>query len=92
MVLYDHGVNGNVYHLGNPYEESTIRDLALDIADWFGRRIEVVPGKLPKGSPTRRLPDIRKLGALGYEPRVQLKRGLSETLAWYALPEREVTA
>ena len=39
---------------------------------------------LPKGSPTRRLPDITKLQALGYQPKVSLLEGLPQTLEWYA--------
>jgi nucleoside-diphosphate-sugar epimerase len=85
VVLLEHGEDRNVYHLGNPAEEYAIRDLALDVAAWFGHSVKVIPGELPKGSPTRRLPDIGKLAALGYDPRVTLAEGLSETLAWYAM-------
>jgi nucleoside-diphosphate-sugar epimerase len=83
MVAYEKGEDRNVYHVGNPREERAIRDLALDVADWFGHQIDIVPGKLPKGSPTRRLPDISKLEALGYQPKVSLQDGLDPTLSWY---------
>lgn len=83
MVLLDYGEDRNVYHLGNPAEERAIADLARDVADWFGHEIDIVPGKLPKGSPTRRLPDISKLEALGYRPKVSLRDGLDPTLSWY---------
>jgi nucleoside-diphosphate-sugar epimerase len=84
MVLFERGEDHNVYHLGNPTEEHTIRDLAYRIARMCGRNIEIVPGTLPKGSPTRRLPDISKLAALGYSPSVTLPTGLGLTLPWYA--------
>lgn len=83
LVLLEKGETGNVYHLGNPNEERAIGDLALDVAAWFGHTITVIPGKLPKGSPTRRLPDIGKLEALGFSPKVSLADGLPPTLAWY---------
>jgi nucleoside-diphosphate-sugar epimerase len=83
MCVYEHGSNREVYHLGNPYEEYAISDLAHGVAEWFGHPIEVIPGELPKGSPTRRLPSIEKLGALGYRPNVDLREGLSRTLPWY---------
>jgi nucleoside-diphosphate-sugar epimerase len=83
MALYERGENRNVYHLGNPAEEYTIRDLAQRVAHWFGKRVTVHPGELPKGSPTRRAPDIGKLQALGYRPKVSLADGLPETLEWY---------
>jgi nucleoside-diphosphate-sugar epimerase len=83
MVLLEHGEDRNVYHLGNPGEEHTIHDLAVTMAEWFDWEIEVQPGELPKGSPTRRKPDISKLRALGYEPKVSLAAGLDQTLPWY---------
>lgn len=85
MVLYEKGRDRNVYHLGNPAEEYEIRQLALEVADWFGRgEILVIPGELPKGSPIRRAPDISKMKVLGFEPSVTLYEGLKPTLAWYA--------
>jgi nucleoside-diphosphate-sugar epimerase len=36
-----------------------------------------------KGSTPRRCPDISKLAALGYRPRVPLDQGLPPTLKWY---------
>jgi nucleoside-diphosphate-sugar epimerase len=84
MVLLERGEDRNVYHLGNPNEEYPIATLAHAVAECFGREVDVVPGALPKGSPTRRLPDISKLRALGFEPRVSLAQGLPETVAWYA--------
>jgi nucleoside-diphosphate-sugar epimerase len=83
MVLLARSADRNVYHLGNPNEEHTIKELAFAVADWFGQKITLVPGQLPRGSPTRRLPDIGKLAALGYEPKVPLAEGLACTLDWY---------
>lgn len=83
MVLLERGEDRNVYHLGNPAEEYTIHALALHVAEWFGREIEVIPGDLPKGSPTRRAPDIAKMAALGYAPQAGLAEGLAPTLDWY---------
>jgi nucleoside-diphosphate-sugar epimerase len=83
MCLYERGEDRNVYHLGNPAEEYAIRDLAHMVAECFGRNITVVPGELPKGSPTRRKPDISKLRDIGFRPSVDLPYGLSQTLDWY---------
>jgi dTDP-glucose 4,6-dehydratase/UDP-glucose 4-epimerase len=91
MVLLDRGEDRGVYHLGNPSETLAIEALAHMVAECFGRKITVVPGELPKGSPTRRLPDISKMRALGYEPRVPLTQGLPATVEWYAANQR-VTA
>jgi nucleoside-diphosphate-sugar epimerase len=83
MCLYRHGKTRNVYHLGNPDEEYPIEQVAKLVAAHFGRKIVVSPGELPKGSPTRRLPDITKLADLGYRPKVALSLGLHHTLPWY---------
>jgi len=88
MVLLDKAEDRGVYHLGNPAEEYRIAKLAHIMAEWFGVEIEVIPGELPKGSPTRRLPDVRKMMALGYDPKVSLREGLVPTLEWYAANER----
>jgi nucleoside-diphosphate-sugar epimerase len=84
MCLYERGEDREVYHLGNPTQEYPIIDLAYMVGACFGRRdIRVVPGELPKGSPTRRLPDTSKLEAIGYSPKVTLAEGLPETIDWY---------
>jgi nucleoside-diphosphate-sugar epimerase len=87
MCLYERGEDREVYHLGNPNEEHAIGQLAHMVADCLGRQIEVVSGELPKGSPTRRKPDISKLASLGYDPKVKLADGLPGTLAWYRVHE-----
>jgi len=83
MVALAQGEDRNVYHLGNPYEEHSIEELAYEVARIFGMGIDIVPGKLPKGSPTRRLPSITKLALLGFQPAVTLEKGLRGTLDWY---------
>jgi nucleoside-diphosphate-sugar epimerase len=70
--------------LGDPEEEWTIGQVAEAVLGWFGVDAEVVPGELPKGSPTRRKPDVDKMWALGYEPVWHLVDGLDTTLDWYA--------
>jgi nucleoside-diphosphate-sugar epimerase len=85
LVAYDHGETG-VYHLGDPREEITIGELALRIARYYGREVTLKPSELPKGSPTRRVPDIGKLRALGYEPKRSLDETLASALEWYREP------
>lgn len=85
LTAWQKGEDRNVYHLGNPNEECSILHLAQLVGDYFGKPlVEIVPGESPKGSPTRRLPDITKLRQLGYEPKVPLDAGLIPTLSWYA--------
>jgi nucleoside-diphosphate-sugar epimerase len=44
---------------------------------------ELEPSDLQPGSTPRRCPDIGKLRALGYQPRVSIDEGLRKTLQWY---------
>ena len=82
MVMRDKGEHLNIYHVGTT-EELSIADVARKVAAAAGRAIEIVPGKLQAGGTPRRCPDISKLAALGYRPRVTLDDGLKPTLAWY---------
>jgi nucleoside-diphosphate-sugar epimerase len=93
MVLLDKGEDRNVYHLGNPAEEHTISELADRMAEWFGFEfVTIQPGELPKGSPTRRAPNIGKMRALGFDPKWGLREGLAQTLPWYASNSRAIVA
>jgi nucleoside-diphosphate-sugar epimerase len=61
----------------------SIAELARRVAREAGRDIEVVPGPSAPGGTPRRCPEISKLAALGYKPRVSLEAGLALTLPWY---------
>ena len=54
-----------------------------------GRDIVLEASAVLAGSTPRRCPDISKLAALGYRPRVRLDAGLPSTLEWYWDHERE---
>jgi nucleoside-diphosphate-sugar epimerase len=82
MVMRERGEHLGIYHIGTS-EEVTIADLARRMAGIAGRRIVIEPSRVLAGSTPRRCPDISKLRALGYEPRVSLDEGLPPTLKWY---------
>ncbi len=82
MVMRAKGEHLGIYHIGTT-EELSIADVTRLVAAEAGRDIEIVPGKLQAGGTPRRCPDISKLAALGYRPRVPLAEGLKPTLDWY---------
>jgi nucleoside-diphosphate-sugar epimerase len=82
MVMRERGEHLGIYHIGSS-EEVTIADLARRMAAIVGREIRLEPSAALAGSTPRRCPDISKLAALGYEPRVPLDEGLPPTLKWY---------
>ncbi len=80
-------------NLGNPAEESVLTCARRIIAlTGSGSRVRFEP--LPQDDPPRRQPDITKARhLLGWEPKVSLDEGLSETIAYFrALTESLIVA
>jgi UDP-glucuronate decarboxylase len=70
-------------NLGNPME-FTMRELAELVLELVGtRRSKLVTRELPQDDPRQRRPDIGKAKALGWEPKVELRDGLKETIAYF---------
>jgi nucleoside-diphosphate-sugar epimerase len=88
MVMREKGEHLGIYHVGTA-EEVSIADLARRMAAVAGREIALASSAVLAGSTARRCPDISKLAALGYRPRVRLADGLPPTLEWYFKHERE---
>ena len=82
MVMREKGEHLNIYHIGTT-EEVSIADLARRMSAIAGRDIALRPSAVLAGSTPRRCPDVSKLAALGYAPRVPLDEGLPPTLKWY---------
>jgi nucleoside-diphosphate-sugar epimerase len=80
--MREKGEHLGIYHIGT-MEEVTIADLAHRMAAIAGREIALRPSAVLLGSTPRRCPDISKLSALGYRPRVSLDQGLPPVLDWY---------
>ena len=80
---------GHVWLMGDNRDDSAdeeilrLFDLARRIAKIAGRDIVLGPSAVLEGSTQRRCPDISKLAALGYRPRVALDEGLPPTVKWY---------
>lgn len=82
LTMYAHGEHREIYHIGND-DEISIRELVSRISRALGIVLDVQPGPSPEGQTPRRCPDISKMRALGYEPRIGLDEGLERTVAWY---------
>src|SRR5947208_5124902 len=82
LVMREKGEHLGIYHIGTS-EEISIAALAERMAVIAGREIALIPSAVLPGSSPRRCPDISKLAALGYQPRVALEEGLPPTLKWY---------
>jgi nucleoside-diphosphate-sugar epimerase len=81
-LLQAKGEHLNVYHIGT-LEEVPMGVLAHLVAESIQREINIVPGTLLQGSVARRCPDIRKIEALGYNPKIMLRAGVATSVDWY---------
>ncbi len=82
VLAMNGGDHLGIYHVGT-LEEVTMIELAEKVGQCFGRRIQVVPGKLPEGGTNRRCPDITKISKLGYAPKFTLDEALPQVTRWY---------
>ena len=81
MLMRAKGEHMGIYNIGTE-DEIAIWQLAQKIAELHGRHIIQLKAmdKLREGDALRRRPDISKLAALGYKPKVNLDQGLRRTI------------
>lgn len=82
MLLAKKGKHLNIYNIGTT-EEMTMKSVAIAVARYFRREVEIIPGKLAGGGTLRRCPDISKIAALGYKPKYKFRDGLPVAVRWY---------
>jgi len=82
MTIVNSGEHLNVYHVGTE-EEVSIATVAGMVGEFYGRSVKIVAGPPDVGGTTRRCPDISKMKALGYAPKVRLEDGLPILARWY---------
>lgn len=71
-----------VYNIGTR-DEITIKKVAEEVGKFFGRKIQIVPGKKHEGGTSRRVPDISKISKFGFAPKFSFVDGLQITARWY---------
>jgi UDP-glucose 4-epimerase len=82
LLATTRGEHLGIYNVGT-MDEIVIAELARKIAARLGLEVTLVAGPPAPGGTPRRCPDIGKLAALGYAPRVSLDEGLAVTVDWY---------
>jgi len=75
-----------IINIGTSFE-TTILELALEIARQLGAEKKFLAGVAPNGETDRRLPDISKLRELGYIPTVSVRDGIAKYCAWFNRPK-----
>lgn len=82
LYLMDHYTGNEFFNVGYG-KEVTILELAEMIKKVVGYQGEIVmDASKPDGTP-RKLTDISKLKAMGWEPKIDLEEGLKQTYEWY---------
>ena len=70
-------------NIGNP-AEMTIKQIAETIIEMTGSTSQIVYQPLPEDDPKVRKPDItRARTLLGWEPKVELREGLTKTIDYF---------
>jgi len=83
LMATDDDVTGPM-NLGNPVELPMLQ-LAREVIALTGAKSRLVYQPLPADDPMQRCPDISKArGQLGWEPKTQLREGLTRTIAYFA--------
>jgi dTDP-glucose 4,6-dehydratase len=83
LIRLLHSQESYPVNLGNPHE-LTMREFAEYIQEMTGTVSKIVYHPLPEDDPKRRQPDITKAQQLlGWEPKVALRDGLRETIAYF---------
>ncbi len=82
LMATDDAVTGPI-NIGNP-NEFTILELATIIVEMVGTGSKIVRRPLPENDPRQRRPDISLAKKqLDWEPRTQLREGLTRTIAYF---------
>jgi len=84
------GKSGEAYNLGNPSQETSMKDLALMLCDVFPEKnLSLEFAKISdsksyiKSKVNRSVPNIEKLQALGWSPCISLREGFKRTVMSY---------
>ena len=78
-TILNRGKHLNIYNIGTS-EKIRIKDLAYKMAKLYNNKISIKKISLRKGSTKYRVPDIKKIKKLGFNPQYNLDKGLKKIL------------
>lgn len=82
LKVLQHGKHMGIYHIGTDIE-STIYEIVTEIANALKAKINLKYSEIPWGSVERRCPNINKVRALGFTPKISIQAGIRQTAQWY---------
>lgn len=83
-LMHSDKTNGETFNIGNP-NEFTVEVLATTLWEIVGQPVQLKTVPSPReDDPVRRRPDISKIkSVLGWEPEINLREGLEQTLNYF---------
>ncbi|GAA0880889.1 SDR family oxidoreductase [Algoriphagus jejuensis] len=89
LMQSDKDITGPI-NIGNPVE-TTMIELAQLIIQQTGSKSELIYKTLPQDDPKKRQPDIRKaIEILDWKPKVELLKGLTDTIHYFQNPTLKI--
>ena len=77
-------IKNEIFNIGNMQEEIKMMDIAKKIKLILNISLKLKRGKITKGSPSRRVPDMSKtLKKIQRKKFIKLNEALKLTLSWY---------
>ena len=84
LAMESSKTDGEIIHIGDSNDEILIEDLVKYIGKKMNYKGEYRLVSAPKGSVSRRCPDISKAKKLtGYKPEINWREGVKRTMDWY---------
>ena len=83
-LIIKKGKHKEIYNIGNE-EEIKIIDLTKLLIKLLKKDLKIITSAKSFYNANRRLPDLTKLKKLGYKPKINLNKGLNNTIDWYKI-------
>lgn len=83
-LIIKKGKHKEIYNIGNE-EEIKIIDLTKLLIKLLKKDLKIITSTKSFYNANRRLPDLTKLKKLGYKPKINLNKGLNNTIDWYKI-------
>lgn len=83
-LIIKKGKHKEIYNIGNE-EEIKIIDLTKLLIKLLKKDLKIITSSKSFYNANRRLPDLTKLKKLGYKPKINLNKGLNNTIDWYKI-------
>ena len=89
LTVMEKGKSGEVYNVGNPFQEFTVESVARIICKIFRNEYSVIRRDLPQDDPSKRKPSINKIQSLDWNPKVNIYTGIKKMIGEELLSEIE---